>query len=220
MDRLLSELERLYLPRGTDSRVRAAVLQLLQPSAWDDVARVWQGVQADLGLPAPAIAVSGSDAYQLWFSLAEGVAPERAQTFLAELRARYLAGVPPERVRLQPPDAMPPAQVAAERWSAFVAPDLAPLFVDEPWLDHPPGPDAQADLLSRVVSIAPPDFERALRALTASAAPAVQQQTAAAAGDDASDPRGFLLSVMRDPGVDLRLRIEAAKALLSATRDA
>ena len=34
----------------------------------------------------------------------------------------------------------------------FVAPDLAALFADEPWLDLPPSSDAQADLLARLLA--------------------------------------------------------------------
>ena len=36
-------------------------------------------VQADLALPAPAIAVTGSDGVQLWFSLVQPVQPGQAQ---------------------------------------------------------------------------------------------------------------------------------------------
>lgn len=217
MDRLQSELERLYLVGGTpasgtarltaaDGRVRALVLEFAAPAAWPDLSRLWQGVQADLDLPPPAIAVNGRDACQLWFSLKEPVAPGQAEAFLAALRARYLAGVPPGRVRAASPTSLPPSRVAPERWSAFVAPDLAPLFAEEPWLDQPPGHDAQADLLSRFASVSPQVFARAC-ACRAEAA-------RAAAPGGAADPRAFLLSVMQDPSVDLRLRIEAAKALL------
>ena len=222
MDRLQSELERLYLVRGAaaggtaqivgaDGRVRALVLEFAAPAAWPDLSRLWQGVQADLDLPPPAIAVNGRDACQLWFSLAEPVAPEQADAFLASLRARYLAGVPAERVRTASPTAPPPAQVGPERWSAFVAPDLAPLFAEEPWLDQPPGHDAQADLLSRFASVQPEAFARACASLAAAPRPVPSPAVAPA---NAADPRAFLLSVMQDPTVDLRLRIEAAKALL------
>jgi hypothetical protein len=217
MDRLPTELQRLFLPRGPGGdRVRGPVLELLRPLGWETIGRVWEGVQVDLGLPAPAIAVSGTDACQLWFSLAEGTAVSETQAFLEGLRTRYLADIAPERLRLAPGGVspLPPAAVAPERWSAFVAPDLAPLFVDEPWLDQPPGADAQAELLSRVQPATPEAFARALAKLApAAAASGTGRPTT---GD--ADPRRFLLSVMQDPSVDLRLRIEAAKALLQAER--
>ena len=218
MDRLPTELQRLFLLRSPGGdRVRGPVLELLRPLGWETIARVWEGVQVDLGLPAPAIAVSGTDACQLWFSLAEGVMVSESQAFLEGLRARYLAGIAPERLRLAPQGVtpLPPAAVAPERWSAFVAPDLAPLFVDEPWLDQPPGADAQAELLSRVQCATPEAFARALAKL-APAALAPGNSSLATAGD--ADPRQFLLSVMQDTNVDLRLRIEAAKALLQDGR--
>lgn len=246
MNRLQGELQRLYLPAsaaptdtGSAAGVRAMVLEVARPTSWSELGAPWQGVQEDLQLPAPAIAVSGSQACQLWFSLLEPVPAEQAQAFLAALRRRYLGAVPPERVRLLPaaqgPGAasiehvlpVPPAQVAPERWAAFVAPDLAPLFVAEPWLDHPPGADAQAELLSRFESIRPEAFARAWAQLaaseTAAAAPppgsalvvtAPVPALAPAPIGEALDPRRFLLAVMHDPAVDLQLRVEAAKALL------
>jgi hypothetical protein len=187
------------------------VLELARPASWDVLSRVWQGVQADLELPAPAIAVSGSDGYQLWFSLSESVPVAQAMAFLQSLCRRYLGDVKPERIVMQPAvDAsVPPIEVAPGFWSAFVASDLASLFTDEPWLDLPPGDDAQADLLSRLQSMKPGDFKRALGPASAPTPPAL-----ADASVTGLDPRRFLLQVMNDPATELHLRIEAAKALL------
>ena len=109
-------------------------------------------------------------------------------------------------------------------WSAFVAPDLAAVFSDEPWLDLPPGTEAQADLLSRMQSIGPADFQRAVQRLGAAdateappsppSAPGQPPAGSAPAAAWVDDPRRFLLQVMNDPEVNLRLRIDAAKALL------
>jgi hypothetical protein len=207
MNRLQAELQRLYLPQaGPDGRVRALLLELARPASWEALAKVWQGVQADLELPAPAIAVSGSDGLQLWFSLAEPVPTTEADAFLASLRRRYLGHIAPERLATTAA-ALPPIEAAPGHWSAFVAPDLASLFADEPWLDLPPGADAQAELLSRLQSTASEDWKRAVARL--------QPATAtAAAGADGLEPRSFLLQIMNDPAIELALRIEAAKALL------
>lgn len=229
MNRFQTELQRLYRApsqggaagdpqeltfAGPDGRVRAMVLELARPVAWDDVARLWHAVQADLQWPAPAIAVSGGDAYQLWFSLAHPVPAEQAHAVLAALCRRYLAHVPADRLVLHPAAAagtvrVPPFERTAGCWSAFVAPDLAPLFSDERLLDLAPGVEAQADLLSRLQSTPADEFQGALARLTAP--PVVP---ASAAPGDGSDPRRFLLEVMNDRTVDLHLRIEAAKALL------
>ena len=203
MNRLQSELHRLYLPRPADApgvdapgadtastelfdahgRTRALVLELARPAEWEPLARAWRGVQAELELPAPAVAVSGTDGLQLWFSLAQPVPVREAQAFLEALRLRFLPELPPARVRLMPTEAsagpaahaapVPAEQAEEGRWSAFVTPDLAALFTETPWLDLPPGVDGQADLLCRLKSIGPAAFDQA-RARLAPAAPAAE----------------------------------------------
>jgi hypothetical protein len=262
MNRLQTELHRLYVPQGcagsegdagtprlidAEGRVRAMVLELARPAEWAALSRVWQGVQADLELPAPAIAVSGIDGLQLWFSLAQAVPAAQAAAFLEALRVRWLGDIRLPRLHLMPaadsslplhgmPAGPVPAALAPHgHWSAFVAPDLAGVFADEPWLDIPPSPEGQADQLSRLRSMPLLDFERALQQLEAAAALATTKATqaagasetapaAAAASATASelassslqqpDPRLFLQAVMNDTSVPLALRIEAAKALL------
>jgi len=252
MNRLPLELHRLFVPQGAgpahdpldeadlidaEGRVRAMVLGLGRPADWAAVSSVWQGVQADLGLPAPAIAVAGPSGYQLWFSVSDAVPAALAQRFLDALRRRYLADIAAPRLGLLPADdptsacgwrhAAPiPAPLAPTGpWSAFVAPDLAPMFSEESWLDMPPNPEGQADLLSRLTSIAHADFLRVLGEFSP-AAPTASTATAAAhahgahgaARSPTTDPRRFLIGVMNDERVDLALRIEAAKALLPALR--
>lgn len=224
MTRLPSEHQRLYLPVDGAAGVRALVLELAAPADWDPLSRVWAGVQADLGLPAPAIAVSGTDALQLWFSLQEAVDAAQAQAFLGALQARYLADVAPHRVRrlpghdgdapaapLWPVSSLPPVQMAEERWSAFVAADLAPLFVDTPWLDLPPSDDGQAGLLGGLASIRPSAWREAWQQLQP--APPAPGHPTGTVDDD--DPVRFLRAVMTDPTAPLALRVEAAKALLA-----
>jgi hypothetical protein len=237
MNRLQSELQRLYLLPSSDNgrltgargEVRAMVLELARPADWDTLAQVWRGVQADLQLPAPAIAVSGTDGLQLWFSLQDAVGATRAAAFLALLRARYLQGVAPARLRAMPSAGEPawqaalvPAQQAATaNWSAFVAADLAPVFADTPWLDIPPGIEGQADLLARLKSIKPTELDEALQRLqppeaASETAPPSSASTPARGGTDI-DPRRFLQQVLNDESVSLALRMEAAKALLHSS---
>src|SRR5687767_1704576 len=114
MNRLQAELQRLYLqPAG-----RALLLEVAGPASWEALSRVWQGVQADLELPAPAIAVPGTGSHQLWFSLREPVPEARAIAFLGGLRRRYLGGVAPERITadVAPGTDMPPVEAAPGRW--------------------------------------------------------------------------------------------------------
>ena len=217
---------------------RALVLELARPADWALLAKVWQGVQLDLGLPAPAIAVSGSDGIQLWFSLVQAVGVSAAQAFLQTLRLRYLPDVVPHRVVLMPsPDAssptgavlharpVPAQQAPTGHWSVFVAPDLAPVFADTPWLDSPPGDDGQANLLRGLRSITPTEWTAAgAQCLPVAGRPDADTHNASADANPpdpvrpawavGTDPLQFLLSVMNDPSVSLALRIEAARVLL------
>lgn len=254
MTRLQRELRRLYAPAHSaeadtdldlrtadliDARggVRAMVLALSRPADWAALSTVWRGVQVDLELPAPGIAVSGTDGYQLWFALAEPVPAAQAMAFLESLRGFYLGDIQTHRVAMWPQlDAtspqqtrharlVPAAQPGSALWSAFVAADLAPLFVETPWLDLPPNPDGQAKLLSGLKGMPMADFQRAIDRLAPAGRTADPQpagdSTPVVATDPAVAPTGawlepkrFLQGVMNDDRVALALRIEAAKALL------
>jgi hypothetical protein len=243
MNRLHAELQRLYVladapPPAADARelvlvdpqghARTLVLQAMLPAGWGALSAAWSGVQADFEFPAPAIAVTGIDAYQLWFSLAQPVPLADAAAFLDGLRARYLAQVRPDRLATRPSTAsatqrvplVPGLQADPGRWSAFVTPDLAALFADEPWVDLPPSADAQANVLGGLASIPRDVFARALAQLRPAerplAPPVAAATSALATFAETTDPRRFLLAVMNDGTVDLRLRIEAAKALLAS----
>ncbi|MBQ0941794.1 hypothetical protein KAK07_00460 [Ideonella sp. 4Y16] len=220
MTRRDAEFTRLFSADATGAlidphgRTRALVLDWPAPADWAAMGTLWRGVQDTLGWPAPAIAVSG-DALQLWFSLAEPVDAATAQALLAALRERFLPASQAARVGGWPRDGQAAPRPGAvlpgeDRWSAFVAPDLAPLFAQTPWLDVPPGDDGQATLLAGLGSVS---ADR-LTPLQPTAQPAATAVTAVTAVTAATDPRAFLLQVMNDPAVPLALRIDAAKALL------
>ena len=220
MTKLQAQLNRLYaadLSAPTSNLVRSMVLQLRQPASWHEAAKIWQGVQQDLQLPAPAIAVSGTDAYQLWFSFAEGLSTTQAASFIQALQQRYAPTVAQELITWQPwnpTTPLPPFEVQAEQWSAFVAPDLAPVFADTPWLDIPPNAVGQAELLSRLDSIPSGDLNQAWQLLNPPSgghAPTAPSEAQSAQG---LAPKPFLLRVMNDESLAMALRIEAAKALL------
>ncbi len=227
MSRLAREVQRLFLPTGlaplggAAARVRGFVLDVSRPAAWAPLGAVWQGVQAELDLPAPGIAVNGVDGLQLWFSLAEGVEAPRGLALLEHLRQRYMAEVPMHRVTMRAvPGPVPvPGPVDVDgQWSAFLAADLAPLFEETPWLDMPPTEDGQAELLSRLASIRPAVLESALERLQARPAGSAKQAVPnprPAVGHTAHPVAAqYLLQVMHDENAPLALRVEAAKALL------
>jgi hypothetical protein len=244
MNRLDAELDRLYL-RGlvfaqedaqtvslvdARGRVRALILEVVQPVGWDALSEVWHGIQVELQLPAPAIAVSGRDGLQLWLSLESAMPADAAHAFLQALVARFLPHVAASRVRLWPTAAQPARHAAlvpalqddGANWSAFVSPDLVSVFSETPWLDVEPGEEGQAALLRGLQSIEPAAFDEASAGMRASApqareplpAPGHASGAPAAGETPGDDPRRFLLRVMNDERADLALRIEAAKALL------
>ena len=240
MNRLDTELERLFLgglvfaPDDAQAlplldvreRVRAMVFEVVQPAGWDALSEVWQGVQVELELPAPAIAVSGRDGLQLWFSLETAIPASQAHAFLEALRTRFLPHIDRQRVRLWPTldtparhaALVPALQADSGNWSAFVAPDLAAVFSETPWLDVEPGEEGQAALLRASQPIRPAAFDAALAGMRATAllasAPVAAPPATHPAMSPEDDPRRFLLRVMNDESVALALRIEAAKALL------
>lgn len=223
---------------GADGRVRALVIEFNDAADWPHAADLYQAVQDELDLPAPALGVAGR--YQLWFSLARAVPVAQAIAFLAALRARYLADLPAKRVGLHPAAetlarvALTPARNAASgQWSAFIDPTLGSMFTDDPWLAMAPNPDKQAELLGALKSIAPAAFEAALGVLQ-SAAPsdpapldaapetdrvAPRRRSALNVGSGYRDPKSFLLAVMNDTSASARHRIAAAKALLPCFPD-
>ena len=239
MNRLDTEQQRLF---STDEHSRSAglvrrlVLGVSAPADWPLLGAIWRGVQADLDLPAPAIAVNGVDAFELWFSVADPLPADTAASFLDRLCDRYLPDLAASRRRLFPssdpglsvePERVPQRRPETGRWSAFVAPDLAAVFGDDPSLDIPPGEDAQADLLARIRPVTRAEFQIAVARLTPEPSPFLHEPAVAtpssASGRAAAhsgpsshygDPRQFLLDVMNDASVSMELRIQAAKALL------
>ncbi len=182
--------------------VRSMVMALTPPPDWQVLARVWRGLQSELGLPAPAIAVAGDAGLQLWFSWAEPIALAQALAFIDALRLRYLPDVDAGRVHGQVHSAASAALMPAHagqgeigaalpvpaelnepgRWSAFVAADLVAVFDDTPWLDVKPSDEGQAALLRGLATMERSAFEQACQrlALHPASAPAVAETSRAA----------------------------------------
>jgi hypothetical protein len=218
------------------STVRAMLVVFNKASDWPAAARLFQAVQDDLELPAPALSVSGRNGFRLWFSLAEPVSVAQARTFLAGLQRNYLAELPAASLQFRPDiDAgaefgpvlvkqTPALHVATGKWSAFIDPSLGAMFVDEPGLAMAPNMDKQAQILAGLKSIKPADFQRVLErfqeqaAAEVAAAPvsvdAESTRPNLSVGSNFSDPRSFLLAVMNDPAASTLERIRAAEALL------
>lgn len=152
------------------------------------------------GLPEPALSVDGAEGYELWLPLAEPVAPEQAQEFLALLRQLYLPELPALVLRPGADDdggpVLPPALRAdTGLWAVFIAPGLAPSFTEEPGIDMPANLDKQAELLARLEPIATAAFAEALQALRSRVAPTAAEPPTAGA----EAPPGAVGRALQEP---------------------
>lgn len=217
---------------------RTLVLSFAKASDWETVAGLYQAVQDELGLPAPAIAVAGSDGFSVWFSLAQPVRRNQGALFLQGLRRKYLAELPEIRLQLYPSlaqveenwvEIVPNYDEGIDKWSAFIDPSMGGMFIEEAGLDMPPNLDRQADFLAGLLSINAVDFQHALKLLEESGnevqtapehragrpiAEDAAGQTRLNLGRGFDDPKSFLMAVMNDPAASPSVRVEAAKALL------
>ena len=234
MSKLYKELQRLYLSDDASGCVRAILVGVAKSADWNALLHLYEAVQDELGLPAPAVLVGGDDGFVLWFSLASPLAAQRADAFAEALRARYLGEFKNAELLSFPAAATTTteqlvARVAARcpttgRWSAFIDPTLGCLFSEQAGLEMAPGRDRQAERLARYESIAEEDLARALVLLAqrsdsstdAMADPSTASGPLATALLSArfDDPRSFLLALMNDTASPAPLRLEAAKALL------
>ena len=227
MNKFIAELRRLnFLPEqpfqvldavgataalnviGVGGMARAMVVGFERAIDWEYAAKLYQTVCKDLELPAPAISVSGSDGYQLWFSLAEPLPIEQVRLFFNALRCVCLQDVAPGYLRFWPEAEtlipvepslvnLPPAlDENSGKWSAFIDPCMGSMFVEEPGLEMAPTMDQQANLLSGFKSIKANDFRRALSALQAQveAALTLSDQAATRLQERAQSPNTYASS--------------------------
>ena len=194
MHKLITELRRLYLPDGSadedllarrmsgedasavklvgaQGQSRALVIAFHKfedgrdATHWERLCVVANALQADLGLPAPAVSMGGDQGFFLWLSLEQPVAPGAAQQFLELLGAAY--GVEVASAAGSAALALPPCRHPdTGRWAAFIHPGLGASFVDESGLEMPPPLAGQAALLEHLQSISEQKFLQAMDLLT------------------------------------------------------
>lgn len=206
MQKLISELTRLYLPPGAlapdvferhmlgaqadavrlatpDGMTRAIVIAF--PRQGDDDGAHWRvlcevanALQGELGLPAPAVSISGVDGFGLWLSLETPVPAALVGQFVELLHDAYFPGI---EVSTGAAVELPPCRHAGTgKWAAFINPGLGASFTDESGLEMAPPFAGQAALLEGLHSITPAQFSRAMDILQpAHAAPGVSATPAA-----------------------------------------
>lgn len=220
MQKLISELTRLYLPDGAsssmaleqqllgkttasaglvsdDGSTRAIVIGFHKMAEgeeaqhWGLLCAVAKALQRELGLPAPAVSISGKDGFNLWLSLAVATPVAQVQRFLGLLRTAYypdMAAVADGSALVELPPCWHPD---TGRWAAFIHPGLGASFADESGLEMAPPFAGQAALLEGLQSISQVQFQHAMHMLAQSG------EAAPVAGEPvtvrASSPNGLLL---------------------------
>lgn len=195
MQKLISELTRLYLPAGAvspdalaehmlgkttraiqltgdDGLTRAMVIPFRKVSGgeeaqhWSRLCEVANALQADLGLPAPAVSISGADGYGLWLSLEKPVPAAQAQKFLSLFSEAYFADSPPLHDAVTTPVELPPClNQGTGKWAAFIHPGMGASFADESGLEMAPPLAGQVAFLEGLHSISEAQFRHALDVL-------------------------------------------------------
>lgn len=198
MQKLISELSRLYLPAGAvppealaehmlgrttlaiqlttgDGWTRAIMLPFRKVSGadeaqhWSMLCSVANVLQAELGFPAPAVSISGGDGYGLWLSLEKPVPAAQAQTFVELLGHAYFPGMPLPTDALSAPVELPPClNQSSGKWAAFIHPGMGASFADESGLEMAPPIAGQVAFLENLHSIGEAQFRHALELLQAS----------------------------------------------------
>jgi len=207
MQKLSFELQRLYLLAGQqrdaqstqsielvkDGMVRTLVIDFHKADGeqhWARLCDVANALQTELGLPAPAVSVSGGECYRLWLSLAQPVTEAQAKQFLALLHKAYFEDEEIDFGRSQVD--LPPAQNRATGlWAAFINPSMGGALAEDLGLEMAPPDAAQAAFLEGLVSISEEEYQQALATLQRkhAAAPA----SAPVASTASTTPAGLLL---------------------------
>lgn len=127
MNRLVSELHRLYFPAGLPAAAlpadfghlaeappcrlplldgaglaRTLVLEFRRARDWPAVAETLRGLVDDLELPLPAVSVVAGGGFRLWLAFAEPLPPAVGQAFFAALRRCHFSDLPADACRLLP----------------------------------------------------------------------------------------------------------------------
>lgn len=177
MEKLISELARLYLPSGAvteaalrahldgaaplglaagDGSLRAAALPFPvmrdeeEGHHWHRLCEVANELQTRYGLPAPAVSVSGANGYCLWLSLEQPLAAAHMRQLVDLLRAAVMPDIPlVDHAAPLPPCLHPDTG----RWSAFIHPGMGASFADGSGLEIAPPLAGQAAFIEGLHSI-------------------------------------------------------------------
>lgn len=195
MQKLISELIRLYLQSDAlspqalaqhitgqttlavdlataDGLTRAMVIPFNktrdgeQAEHWSRLCAVANALQSELGLPAPAVSISGANGYGLWLSLETPVPAAQAQQFLELLRQAYFPDMELRADAVSAAVELPPClNRSSGKWAAFIHPGMGASFADESGLEMAPPLAGQAAFLEGLHSISAAQFLHAMKML-------------------------------------------------------
>ena len=195
MQKLISELTRLYLPADSlspelmDRHMLGQTSVAIDPTTdlgltrvmviafhkmgdsedaqhWDLLCAVANALQTRLGFPAPAVSVSGANGYNLWLSLQAATPAAQTKKFLELLRKAYFPDMGLRPVTVSAPVELPPClEQGSGRWGAFIHPGMGASFADESGLEMAPPLAGQAAFLAGLHSISESQFLHALNML-------------------------------------------------------
>lgn len=198
MNKLMSELTRLYLPPGAqaqcgtvdlvaaDGATRAIAIPFRKVAGdeaghWERLCALANTLQQELGFPAPAVSVASAGGYVLWLSLAQPVALDEVRRFV-DLLARAHPELALSAAAVGVPLELPPcADAASGKWAAFIHPGMGASFADESGLDMAPPAAGQVAFLDGLDSIDAVQWRAAIAQLAP--APAAAPATTPACAD-------------------------------------
>jgi hypothetical protein len=197
MQKLNAELRRLFLapPDGGTRSICLAFRKLAgdgEAGHWERLCAVANALQSELGLPAPAVSISGTGSYGLWLALENAVPVAQTQEFTELLCAAYCPEMKPAADTARAVVVLPPSlDQASGKWAAFIHPGMGANFAGDEGLDVQPPEAGQLALLEGLESIAPALFAQALGLLRQSVGASQAPVRPAAQGGTA--PAGLLL---------------------------
>ncbi|PWF55673.1 hypothetical protein [Massilia glaciei] len=195
MQKLTSELNRLYLAAGTlsaevlaqrmqgqaspaislttdDGLTRAMVIAFDKidegegEQHWERLCTVANRLQTELGFPAPAVSISGANGYCLWLSLKTPAPATLVQQFVELVRKTYAPEMALHADATNTPVELPPClNQRSGKWAAFINPGLGASFAEESGLEMAPPLAGQSALLLGLESISDAQFKQAFETL-------------------------------------------------------
>jgi hypothetical protein len=194
---LLGQVTRAIKLTTADGQTRALAIPFRKVAGaaegqhWTRLCEVANALQAELGLPAPAVSIDGANTFYLWLSLEPSVPSGQAQDFLALLRQAYFPEIELAPDAATAPVYLPPSlNPRTGKWAAFIHPGMGASFAEESGLEMAPPLAGQVGFLEGLESIGQEPFRLALQRLgqgrpRAQAAPVFTQP---AATEPASPP--------------------------------